>query len=187
MHFNGWFWGSWTLKCIDPTILKFSAYWKSPLCSTAAHQYCLLPCLFGNYTTKPSSTLYPTVKLRYQPSLEWSMGGTESQVWSIYFQVSYNQHQIILHTLFHSINGTNTGMVTIPGEALSGLGTEIRSDLLKMKFDNVLLGGYGTVIYNECLGTLVWIIVKTLYFSNTAKMYFMTSLIRPPHYSDHVK
>ncbi|XP_065899909.1 neutral ceramidase-like isoform X2 [Dysidea avara] len=40
-----------------------------------------------------------------------------------------------------NINGTNTGMVTIPGEALSDLGTEIRNDLLNMKFDNVLLGG----------------------------------------------
>jgi len=36
-------------------------------------------------------------------------------------------------------------MVTIPGEALSDLGTEIRNDLLNMKFDNVLLGGYGVV------------------------------------------
>ncbi|XP_065899921.1 neutral ceramidase B-like [Dysidea avara] len=41
-----------------------------------------------------------------------------------------------------NIDGTNTGMVTIPGEALSDLGTEIRNDLLNMKFDNVLLGGY---------------------------------------------
>ena len=50
---------------------------------------------------------------------------------------------MILHTPFCSIDGTNTGMVTIPGEALSDLGTEIRNDLLNMKFDNVLLGGYG--------------------------------------------
>lgn len=41
-----------------------------------------------------------------------------------------------------NIDGVNTGLVTIPGEALSDLGKEIRSDLLKMKFDNVLLGGY---------------------------------------------
>ena len=47
----------------------------------------------------------------------------------------------ILYTPFHSISGVNTGLVTIPGEALSDLGKEIRSDLLKMKFDNVLLGG----------------------------------------------
>ena len=47
----------------------------------------------------------------------------------------------ILYTPFHSIDGVNTGLVTIPGEALSDLGQEIRSDLLNMKFDNVLLGG----------------------------------------------
>lgn len=41
-----------------------------------------------------------------------------------------------------NIDGVNTGLVTIPGEALSDLGKEIRSDMLQMKFDNVLLGGY---------------------------------------------
>jgi len=55
-------------------------------------------------------------------------------------------HWLIFHTPFHSIDGTNTGMVTIPGEALSDLGKEIRNDLLNMKFDNVLLGGYGIVM-----------------------------------------
>jgi len=69
------------------------------------------------------------------------MGGTESQVWSICIQVSYNQHKLTFHTPFHSIEGTNTGIVTMPGEALSDLGKEIRNDLLDMKFDNVLLGG----------------------------------------------
>ena len=50
----------------------------------------------------------------------------------------------IFHTLYsilYSIDGINTGLVTIPGEALSDLGKEIRSDLLQMKFKNVFLGG----------------------------------------------
>ena len=45
-------------------------------------------------------------------------------------------------------------MVTIPGEALSDLGTEIRNDLLNMKFDNVLLGGYG-VKDTSCLTNVI--------------------------------
>ena len=54
---------------------------------------------------------------------------------------SYLIRNPVLHTTFHSIDGINTGLVTIPGEALSDLGKEIRNDLLQMKFDNVLLGG----------------------------------------------
>jgi len=80
----------------------------------------------------------------------------------------FQPHRLIFHIPFHSIDGTNTGMVTIPGEALSNLGTEIRNDLLNMKFDNVLLGGYDTtrLLYLNTQNSLSCVLLEYLYLTS---------------------